>query len=57
MSEKILVVSCSNDYKAYMADDTAFNYDIYEVNTRRYGRGTAEKLAENFVEMLKELRR
>ena len=51
------VVSCSNDYKAYMADDTAFNYDIYEVNTRRYGRGTAEKLAENFVEMLKELRR
>ena len=51
------VVSCSNDYNAYMADDTAFNYDIYEVNTRRYGRGTAERLAEIYVQMLKDLRK
>ncbi len=50
------VVSCSNESYDYMADDTAFNYDVYEVNTRRYGRGTAEKLAENFVEMLTELK-
>ena len=49
------VVSCSNDYRAYMADDLAFNYDIYEVNTRQYGRGTAEKLARYFVDMLKEI--
>lgn len=50
------VVSCSNDSYDYMADDTTFQYDVYEVNTRRYGRGTAEKLAQNFVEMLNELK-
>ncbi len=50
------VVSVTNEYNAYMADDQAFNFDIYEVNTRRYGRGTAEKLAENFVEMLTDLK-
>ena len=49
------VVSCSNESYDYMADDTTFQYDVYEVNTRRYGRGTAEKLAENFVDMLKHL--
>lgn len=51
------VVSCSNESYDYMADDTTFQYDVYEVNTRRYGRGTAEKLAENFVEMLEELKK
>ena len=50
------VVSCTNDTFDYMADDNAFNYDLYETNTRRYGRGTAEKLAQNFVEMLTELK-
>ena len=50
------VVSCSNDSYDYMADDTTFNYDVYEVNTRRYGRGTAEKLAKHFVDMLTELK-
>ncbi len=49
------VVGYTNDYNAYMADDHAFNYDIYEVNTRHYGRGTAEILAETFVEMLNKL--
>ena len=49
------VVSCSNDSYDYMADDTTFQYDVYEVNTRRYGRGTAEQLAQNFVEMLTQL--
>ena len=50
------VVTCSNESYDYMADDTTFNYDVYETNTRRYGRGTAEKLAENFVEMLNEIK-
>ena len=50
------VVSCSNDYNAYMADDMAYDYDIYEINTRRFCRGVAEQLAENFVQMLRELK-
>ena len=50
------VVTCTNETFDYMADDNAFNYDLYETNTRRFGRGTAEELAENFVEMLTELK-
>ena len=50
------IVTCSNDYNAYMADDQAYNYDIYEINTRHYGRGTAEKLAQIYVDMLQELK-
>jgi len=50
------VVSCCNDARAYLASDLAFTHGCYEVDTRRYPRGTAEKLAQNFVEMLKELK-
>ena len=50
------IVTCSNDYNAYMADDQAYNYDIYEINTRHYCRGTAEKLAQTYVDMLQELK-
>lgn len=51
------IVTCSNDYNAYMADDQACNYDIYEINTRHYCRGTAEKLAQTFVDMLQGLKK
>ena len=50
------VVSCCNDAKAYLASDLAFSHGCYEVDTRRYPRGTAELLADNFVQMLTELR-
>ena len=48
------VVSCCNDAQAYLASDLAFTHGCYEVDTRRFPRGTAEKVADNFVEMLKE---
>lgn len=51
-----VIASCSNHTFDYMADDTTFNYDVYEVNTRRYGRGTAERLAQTFVKMLEGLK-
>lgn len=50
------VVSCANHAQAYLASDLAFSHGCYEVDTRRFPRGTAEHLAENFVEMLKELK-
>ena len=50
------VVSCCNNTHDYMADETSFQYDIYEVNTRRFGKGAAEELARNFVDMLSEIK-
>lgn len=50
------VVSCANNAQAYLASDLAFTHGCYEVDTRRFPRGTAEKCAENFVEMLKEIK-
>ena len=51
-----VVASCSNDTIDYLADETSFQYDIYEVNTRRMGVGTAENVANMYVEMLNDLK-
>jgi len=48
------VASCCNGAYSYLATRRAFNHGCYEVDTRRYPKGTAELLAENFVEMLDE---
>ena len=50
------VCTCSNDTIDYLADITTFQYDCYEVNTRRMGAGTAEKVADLYVAMLKEMK-
>jgi len=50
------VVSCCNDSKSYLATKLAFGHGCYEVDSRWYPMGTAEKLADNFVEMLKEIK-
>ena len=39
----------------YIPSDKAFNYRCYEADTGFFARGTAEKLAEKYVEMLKEI--
>lgn len=50
------VVSCCNDTKGYLATKLAFKHGSYEVDTRRYPCGTAEYVADNFVEMLDGLK-
>ena len=50
------VCTCTNDTIDYLADRTTFAYDTYEVNTRRMGAGTAEKVADTYVSMLKEIK-
>ena len=50
------VVSCANHAQAYLASDLAFSHGCYEVDTRRFPRGTAERLANEFVDMLKEMK-
>ena len=49
------VVTHCNDSKGYLATEFAFTHGCYEVDGRRYPKGTAEKLAQNFVEMLHEM--
>jgi len=42
---------------SYIPTDIAFNHRCYEADTGFYARGTAEKLVENYVEMLKEMKK
>ena len=39
----------------YIPSNSAFEYRCYEADTGFYARGTAEKLADKYVEMLKEI--
>lgn len=50
-----IVATCANDSFSYIADDFAFTEQCYEVDMRKFPRGTAEKVADAFVELLKEL--
>ena len=54
--EQTMICSCSNDTIDYLADAIGFQYDIYEVNTRRMGAGTAEKVADLYVQTLKDMK-
>lgn len=49
------ICTCTNGTIDYLADLTTCQYDCYETNTRRYFAGAAEKVADLYVEMLKEL--
>ena len=47
-----IIMSCANGYYSYLASERAFGHGGYEVDSRRFMKGTAEKMAENFVDML-----
>lgn len=49
-----VVSTCTNGALSYLASDFAFTHGSYEVDSRKFPRGTAERLANHFVEMLKE---
>lgn len=49
------IVTHCNDSKGYLATEFAFSHGCYEVDGRRYPKGTAEKLADTFLEMLHEM--
>ena len=48
------VVTCCNAVNAYLASKLAFDYGCYEKDNRNFVRGTAEKVADLYVAMLKE---
>lgn len=49
------IVSCCNTLHGYLAEDKAFDIGCYEVDFRRYPRGTAERTADHFAQMIKTL--
>lgn len=54
-SMTVIATSC-NCLHGYLAADSAFDYQCYERDYRRYPRGTAEKVADAFVALLEKLR-
>lgn len=53
--EKTIVMSCANGANSYLASEFAFQHGGYEVDSRKFPKGTAEQMVENHVEMLKEM--
>lgn len=50
------VVTSCNCLHGYLAADSAFEYQCYERDYRRYPRGTAERVANAFVALLQKLK-
>ena len=59
--ETTFVMTCANGGNNYLAAEHAFTFNngtgSYEVHNRTFPRGTAEDLADTYVEMLKELKK
>jgi len=49
------VSTCTNGSNGYLPIDSAFDYDAYETSITKYVRGTAEKTAEEHINMLKQI--
>jgi len=50
------ICTSSNDVANYIASSQAFDHGCYEVDNRTFVRGTAEELADAYVQMLKEMK-
>lgn len=50
------VLAYCNGFNSYLPDEKAFGYDCYEVNARRFPKGTSEEIARLHVRLLKELK-
>lgn len=49
-----IVMTCANGYNNYLPSDFAFTHGGYEVDSRKHPRGTAELVADAFLDMLKK---
>ena len=48
------ILICANGYNNYLPSDFAFTHGGYEVDYRRFPRGSAEQMADTFLQMLRE---
>lgn len=51
------VLTSANSVSGYIASEAAFDHGCYEVDNRKFGRGTAEKAVEHFLEMLNDMKK
>jgi len=51
------VLTSANSGAGYIASEAAFDHGCYEVDNRKFGRGTAEKAVTHFLEMLKDMKK
>lgn len=51
------IVSCSQNHDGYMPSELGWKLRCYEAQITRYAPGTAEKLAQEYVDMLKEMKK
>ena len=49
-------MTSANSGAGYIASEAAFDHGCYEVDNRKFGRGTAEKAVEHFLEMLNDMK-
>ena len=49
------VAECSNDNASYIGSKEAYDHGCYEVDMRRFVRGTGEEMAQCFVDMLNQM--
>lgn len=54
-NEFTVISTVTNGYDNYIPSEAAYEYGCYESYTARYASGTAEKAAEEFVNMLKDI--
>lgn len=50
------IVTCANAHFSYIASEQAFDYGCYEVDMRKFARGTAEDLANTYISMLTQMK-
>lgn len=50
------VLTSANAGAGYIASEAAFDHGCYEVDNRKFGRGTAEKAVSHFLEMLHDMK-
>lgn len=54
--EMTFLLTLANDHFYYIASEYAFEYGCYEVDTRKFVKGTAENLVDIYLSMLAELK-
>lgn len=50
------VLTSANSVSGYIASEAAFDHGCYEVDNRKFGRGTAEKAVSHFLDMLQDMK-
>jgi hypothetical protein len=48
------VLTCANGYNGYFPDERGYSYGCYEAYSSYVNVGTAEKIGEAYINMLKE---